>query len=113
MILVCKARTCTMENASNLVQRHLEWERVYHRFRVFLTITFLLRFGRAGKGDLSLAVAGWQIGRWPQMQAVGLPLSASSDVECIHKKLGTQKSSMLSPPPNIDARHIHLLCCTS
>lgn len=46
-------QTCTIENASNLVQRHLEWERVYHRFRVFLTITFLLRFGRAGKGDLS------------------------------------------------------------
>lgn len=45
--------TCTIENPSNLVQRHLEWERVYHQFRVFLTITFLLRFGRAGKGDLS------------------------------------------------------------
>lgn len=46
-------RTCRKENPSNLVQRHLEWERVCHRSTVFLTITFLLRFGRAGKGNLA------------------------------------------------------------
>lgn len=41
-----------------------------------------------------------------QMRAVGLPLSASSDVEYTHKKLGTQKSSM-QPPISMHAIIIH------
>lgn len=101
--------TCTIENAPNLVQRHLEWERVYHQFRVFLTITFLLRFGRfgrAGKGDLSSCGgwAGWQAG-----PNAGGRLTSVRVIRCrmhIHKNLGTQKSSM-QPPILMHAIIIH------
>lgn len=103
MIGAGDTRTCRIENVSNLVQRHLEWERVCHRFRVFLTITFLLRFGRAGKGDLSWTVAGWTAWQVGQVAPdAGGRLTSVRVIRCrmhIHKKLGTQKSSMLAPSP--------------
>lgn len=65
-------------------------------FRVFLTITFLLRFGRAGQGDLS-----WT-GGWAGGPDAVCRLTAVRVIRCrmhIHKKLGTQKSSMQPPSP--------------
>lgn len=104
------ASTCTIEKLPNLVRRHLVWERVYHQFKVFLTITFLLRFGRAGVFSGVLGVlACWVTS---PLQPGGR-LTSVRVIRCrmpTHKKLGIQKSSM---QPHIDARHNHPLCCTS
>lgn len=103
--------TCTIENPSNLVQRHLEWERVYHQFRVFLTITFLLRFGRAGKGDLSW---WWRVGRlagWAGRRQCGRSayLCPRHPMSNAHPQK-TRHPEKFHATPHTDARHNHPLC---
>lgn len=111
------AATCRMER-SHRIWYNVIWNgnayTQYHQSRAFLTITFLLRFGRAGKGDLAWR---WQVagGRLAPMRAGGR-LTARACPRHPMSNAHPQKTrhpERFHATPHSAARHNHPLCCTS